>query len=62
MKTYEVKRHYSSFCTFEISAENEEQAIIQARGLEGNKDEILSNLENWEAADEAFEIEDRENQ
>lgn len=57
MKIYEVKIYFSSFCTYKIEAENEEQAIDKARGLEINRNEILSNLENWEEADEAFETE-----
>ena len=60
MKKYKVKIYYSGFCTYEIEAENEEQAIILAQNLEINKDEILSNLENWKEADEAFETENKE--
>ncbi len=57
MKNYEVKIYYSTFCTFEIIAESEKQAINKARKLESKKNEVLSNLENWEEADEVFEIE-----
>ena len=57
MKKYEVKIYYSGFCTYEIDAENEEQAITKARNLEINRNEILSNLESWKEADEAFESE-----
>jgi len=56
MKNYEVSLFYSGFCTFEIKAESEEQAIIKARELEMDRDEILSNLESWEEADEACEV------
>lgn len=61
MKKYEVKIYYSSFCTYEIDAKNEEQAIKKARNLEINRNEILSNLENWKEADEAFETENKKN-
>lgn len=61
MKKYEVKIYYSSFCTSEIEAENVDQAIEKARNLEINRKDILSNLENWEEADEAFEIENKNN-
>lgn len=56
---YEVKIYYSSFCTYEIEAENKEQAIDKARNLEIKRNEILSNLENWKEADEAFEPENK---
>lgn len=48
--------YYSGFCTYEVIANNEEQAILKASKLPINKMEILSNLERWEDADEAFEI------
>lgn len=60
MKIFEVKIYYSGFCTYEIEAENEEQAIDKARNLEINRNEILSNLEDWKEADEAFEIENKD--
>ncbi len=59
MKKYEVKIYYTGFCTYEIDAENEEQAITKARNLEINRNEILSNIENWKEADEAFETENK---
>ncbi len=62
MKKYEVKIYYSGFCSYEIDAENVEQAITKARNIEINRNEILSNLENWKEADEAFEIENKKSQ
>ncbi len=50
MKAYEVKIYYSGFHTVEISADSEQQAILKARELAADKDEILSNLEYWEEA------------
>jgi phosphoenolpyruvate synthase/pyruvate phosphate dikinase len=50
-KYFEVKIFYSSFCTYEIEAKNENEAIIKARNLPMNNNEILSNLENWKEAD-----------
>ena len=57
MEKFEVKIYYSGYCTFNVEAENKEQAINKARSLDVNKNEILSNLENWEDADEVFKIE-----
>ncbi|MCF6268082.1 MAG: hypothetical protein L3J41_00025 [Melioribacteraceae bacterium] len=57
MEKFEVKIYYSGYCTYKIDAENEEQAIKKARDFEVNKDEVLSNLENWQEADEALKIE-----
>lgn len=33
-KKYEVKIHYSGFCTYEVFAENESEAILKARNLQ----------------------------
>lgn len=52
-KKFEVKIYYSGFCTYMIEAENTEEAIIIARNLPIDQNEILSNLENWKEADEA---------
>ncbi len=56
-KTYEVQIYYSGFTTNKIEAKSEEDAIIKARLLDVNKDELLTNIENWEEADKANEIE-----
>lgn len=55
-KKFEVKNYYSGFCTFEVEAENQDEAILKARNIEIDKNEILSNLENWKEADTATEI------
>lgn len=56
-KLFEVKIFYSGYCTYETEAMNREEAILKARSLEINKNELLSNLENWKEADEVIEIE-----
>ena len=55
-KYFEIKIFYSSFCTYKIEATNVDEAIIKARELSINNNEILSNLENWEDADTGDEI------
>ena len=55
-KNFEVKIYYTGFCTYEIEAENEGEAIIKARNLPIDNNEILSNLENWAEADIAEEL------
>jgi len=57
MKKFETQIYYSGYCTYEIEAKNEEEAICKARNLEITKSEILSNLENWHEADNALAIE-----
>lgn len=59
-KTFEVKIYYTGFCTHTVEAENEIEAILKARNLPINQTEVLSNLENWEEADTATQIEDEE--
>lgn len=56
-KKFEVKIYYSGFCTYEVEAPNACEAILKAREFAVNKNELLSNLENWKEADTAIEIE-----
>ena len=55
-KAFEVKIYHSSFCTHQVKAKTEGEAIKKARKLPVNKNEILNNLENWRDADSAEEI------
>ncbi len=59
-KNFEVKIYYTGFCTYIIEAQDASEAILKARNLPVNHNEILSNLENWEDADTAAEIKDEE--
>ena len=60
MKKFDVKIHYTGFCSYKISAKNEEEAILKARDLKFKKDEYFSTLDNWEEADTAEELKDEE--
>jgi hypothetical protein len=60
MKTYMVQLCYSGYCTCEIRAKNEDEAIEKAR-LQLNidtdtkaQDEILNSLEPWRDADQVL--------
>jgi len=53
---FKVKIYYSGFCTYEVEAENQEEAILKSRQIYIKQNEILSNLENWEEADTATEL------
>lgn len=57
-RKFEIKIYYTGFCTYEIEAQDEAEAILKARKLPVNQNEIISNLENWEEADTATEIND----
>ncbi len=59
-KKYEVKIYYSGFCTYEVEAKNESDAITKARTRQVDSGEVISNLESWEEADSA-ELIDYEN-
>ena len=52
-RKFEVRIYLSSFCTFKVEAKNRSEAIVKARSLNLDKNEILTNLENWEEADES---------
>lgn len=54
---YEVKRYYSSFVTFEIEANSEEEAQNKTKELESNFIELRNNIEDWDEADEITELE-----
>lgn len=55
-RKFEIKIYYTGFCTYEIEAQDEAEAIIKARKLSVNQNEIITNLENWEVADTATDI------
>jgi len=55
-KLYRTTIYYTGFCTYEIEAQDEAEAILKARILPVNQNEIITNLENWEEADTATEI------
>lgn len=59
-KNFEVKIYYTGFCVYNIEAQDVSEAILKARSLPINQNEVLSNLENWEEADTATEITDEE--
>lgn len=52
-KKYEVKIYYSGFCTYEVEAADESDAITKARTRQIDNDKLLSNLESWDDADSA---------
>ena len=54
MMKYTVKLYYSSFCTYEVEAENEKQALKIATTMKIDNNEIMQNLQDW---DEPTEIE-----
>lgn len=55
-KKFEVKIYYTGFCSYQVEAKSEYEAIKKTRKLEIKSNEILSNLENWKEADTAEEI------
>jgi hypothetical protein len=52
-KKFEVKIYYSGFCTYQIEAKDDVEAIIKARNRQIDSIELLSNLEDWKEADTA---------
>lgn len=53
---FEVKIYHSGFCSYRVTAENEDVAILKARKLRVKSSELLTTLENWEEADIAEEV------
>jgi len=56
MKEFNVNIYYSGFCSYTVKAEDETSAIIKARQMKINENEILSTLEEWKEADTAEEV------
>lgn len=58
MKKYNVQVYYSTFCSYEIEANEEQEALLKARkiGFFGKEKELIMNLENWEEADLVEEL------
>ena len=54
---FEITRYYSTFFTVEIEADSEEEAYKKSKKEPINKNEILTNLEDWKEADEIERIE-----
>lgn len=52
-KNFEVRIFYSGYCTYQVKAKTKDDAIIKARKLPINNNEIFDNLENWKEADTA---------
>ena len=52
---FEVKIYHTGFCTYQVKAETESEAIKKARKFPIDENEILGNLEDWKEADSAEE-------
>ena len=50
---FTVHRYFSGFCTYSVEAENEEEAVLKAKQLPVNHNEVMGTLMDWEEADEA---------
>jgi hypothetical protein len=47
-----IWKYYSGFCTYEIEADNEDEAREKVKELPIDYDEVISTLEPWKDADE----------
>jgi len=47
-----VRKSYSGYCTYEIEAENQDEAYKLANNMPINEIELLSTLEDWEECNE----------
>lgn len=56
IRKFDVKIYYSGFCSYQIKASDENEAIEKARIMGINEKEIMSNLENWKEADTAEKL------
>lgn len=55
-KKFKIEKYFTTYCTYEVFAENETEAYNKVVAQEINKHEILSNLDRWELADMIEEI------
>ena len=47
-----VRRYYSGYCSYEIEAENKDEAYEKAISLPIDESELLSTLEEWRECDQ----------
>lgn len=47
-----IRKYHSGYCTYEIEADDEEQAYKMMKGMPIGYDEVLETLEPWEDCDE----------
>ena len=59
-RKFEVTLYYSSLCRHIVEADSVDYAILKARELQVSADDIVDNLDSWEDADEAREINEDE--
>ena len=55
---YEVRRYYSSFVTYEIEADSEDEAFEKTKKLEVDMTELYNNSSEWREADEIYQLEE----
>jgi len=53
-----VRKYFTSFCSYEIDAADEESAYDKTKGLPIDSIEILNSLEAWKDCDEVIPIHD----
>lgn len=51
-----VRRYFSGYCTYKISAPDEGAAYEKARNMPIREDEILATLEDWKDCDDVVPI------
>ena len=49
---FAIRKFYSGFCTYEVEANNEDEAWGKVQNLPVDYEEVASTLEPWEEADE----------
>ena len=49
---YLVRKYYSGYCTYEIEANNQEQAYEMVEEMPVNYYEVFETLEDWEECNE----------
>jgi len=49
---FTVRRYFSGYCSYDIEAENEDEAYARAISLPIEEDEVLSTLEAWRECDQ----------
>ena len=47
-----VRKYYSGYCSYEIEANDDDQAYEMAKEMPINYDEVLETLEDWEECNE----------
>lgn len=53
---FSIRKYYSGYCSYEVEANDKDEALEKVKEMLINYDEVLGTLEDWEECDEVEQI------